>query len=75
MMEQAMSAGVQALEKTAESRSDHPREGKRTERARLQTNGCILSRFGTSKSEFRFNRKRFGAAIMLAVIACLLLKH
>lgn len=52
-MEQARSAGVQALEKTAESRSNHPREGKRTERARLETNGCILSGVGTPKSEFR----------------------
>jgi len=59
LMEQAMSAGVQALEKTAESRSDHPREGKRTERARLQTNGCILSGVGTPKSEFRLIDKLF----------------
>ena len=58
LMEQAMSAGVQALEKTAESRSDHPGEGKCTERARLKTNGYILSGVGTPKSEFRLKRSR-----------------
>lgn len=55
LMEQAMSAGVQALRKAAERCSDHPREGKRTERARLQTSGCILSGVRTRKSEFRFD--------------------
>jgi hypothetical protein len=40
---EAMRAGIQALRKAAESRSDHRRERKRTERALLKTNGYILS--------------------------------
>ena len=53
-MEQATTAGVQDSRKAEESRSDHLGEGKYTERARLETNGCILSGAGTPKSEFRF---------------------
>ena len=35
--------------------SDHLGEGKCTERARLETTGCILSGAGTPKSEFRLS--------------------
>ena len=42
-----------ASRKAEESRSDHLGEGKCTERARLETTGCILSGAGTPKSEFR----------------------
>jgi hypothetical protein len=53
LMEQATTAGVQDSRKAEESCSDHLGEGKCTERARLETNGCILSGAGTPKSEFR----------------------
>jgi len=52
-MGQGTTAGVQDLRKAEESRSDHLGEGKCTERARLETNGCILSGAGTPKREFR----------------------
>ncbi len=48
-MDQATTAGVQDSRKAEESRSDHLGEGKSTERARLETNGCILSGAGTRK--------------------------
>ena len=53
LKEQATTAGVQDSRKAEESRSGHLGEGKCTERARLETNGCILSGAGTPKTEFR----------------------
>jgi hypothetical protein len=51
-MEQETTAGVQDPRKAEESRSDQLGEAKCTERARLETNGYILSGAGTPKSEF-----------------------
>ena len=56
LMEQAATARVQDSRKAEESRSEHLGEGKCSERARLQTTGCILSGVGTPKSEFRVDR-------------------
>ena len=58
LMEHAMSAGVQALRKAAESRSEHTREVKRTERARLETNGCTLLGVGNAKNRIPAKRAR-----------------
>jgi hypothetical protein len=53
LVEQAMSAGVQALRKAEEIRSGHPGEEKSAATARLETNGCILSGIGMPRSELR----------------------
>ena len=53
LKEQATTAGVQESREAEESCSDYLGEGQCTERARLETYGCIPSGTGTPKSEFR----------------------
>jgi len=55
LMQHATTAGVQDSLKAEETRWYHLGEGKRTERARLEATGCMLSGVGTPKGRFRLN--------------------